>query len=273
MRIILIPLFVMTVFPLHALSGNSLDYKSFYDCQGKDKFIWYCRDEKKPIEKKAIKEPIPQAVIKNPTKTEREKALAEFKAIKKELQERLEVAYINPTEENLKAYISYQNMVTKKAAIFTDTWKRTQWKNPDLDYSIKHPISKIGKATSQTLRNKSKEMNYVELKRKGYGIFFFYRSDCPYCHQMATPIKIFKNKTKLDVLPISIDGVLLNDKFPGSVVDNGQAEELNVQISPSVFLVNTRTKDIIPISYGWVSVNEMKDRIYTLTKTNPGENY
>lgn len=269
-----------TSVPALSAVSNSFNYKSVYDCQGEDKFMWYCKGELKeaPLPKEEAPEPPEEQADKDPVEekapeTERQKALKEFDAVQVELQERLRVAYVNPTPENLESYIEYQNMVTTKAAVFTDVWKRTQWAKPELDYSVKHPISALGKATSQATVNKYKRENFESLKAEGYGVFFFYRSDCSYCHSMEAPMRIFQEQTGFEVLPISMDGVLLSEKFPGSVLDNGQSENLNVTHSPSIFLVNTKTKDIKPVASGWVSVEEIKNRVYVLTATKPGDNY
>lgn len=261
----------------NAAYASTFDYKSAFDCEGEDRFNWYCQgkeEEEKPVE---ITPPpvvvIPEKKETSPQEPEKPKELVEFEAMQKELENKLRIAYMEPTEENLKNYIEYQNMVTQKAAIFTDVWKRTLWSTPELDYAQKHPVAQMAKATNQRVLNEKEKLNWADLKDKGYGLFFFYRSDCPYCHQMEFPIRILSQQTGLEVLPISVDGVLLNEKFPNSVVDSGQAQMLDVQSTPSLFLVNSKTKDIMPIATGWVSVEEMKKRVYVLTMTKPGENY
>ncbi|MBD3821243.1 MAG: conjugal transfer protein TraF [Thiotrichales bacterium] len=270
-------LFVFLVLVLQNTAfATTFDYKSAFDCEGEDRFNWYCQgkeEEEKPVETPPPVVVIPETKDTSPQESKKPKELVEFEAMQKELENKLRIAYMDPTEENLKNYIEYQNMVTQKAAIFTDVWKRTLWGNPELDYAQKFPVAQMAKATNQRVINQKEKQNWESLKEEGYGLFFFYRSDCPYCHQMANPIRIVSKQTGLEVLPISVDGVLLNDKFPNSVEDSGQAQTLQVQSTPSLFLVNARTKDIMPIATGWVSVEEIKKRIYVLTMTKPGENY
>lgn len=270
-------LFVFLVLVLQNTAfATTFDYKSAFDCEGEDRFNWYCQgkeEEEKPVETPPPVVVIPETKDTSPQESKKPKELVEFEAMQKELENKLRIAYMEPTEENLKNYIEYQNMVTQKAAIFTDVWKRTLWGNPKLDYAQKFPVAQMAKATNQRVINQKEKQNWESLKEEGYGLFFFYRSDCPYCHQMANPMRIVSKQTGLEVLPISVDGVLLNEKFPNSVEDSGQAQTLQVQSTPSLFLVNARTKDIMPIATGWVSVEEIKKRIYVLTMTKPGENY
>jgi len=271
---------------LSVLSSQGMAYSSHYEsvfkCDGEsDRFNWYCKEEKEEKPKNVIKPPEPkQDKDKKAPQKEKEmpdsefdKALAEHSAMKKRLQDLLKVAYVNPTEENLRTYIAYQNMVTKKAAVFTDKWQRVLWKSPDLDYSQKHPIAGMAKAANTQELSKQERTMFKSLNEQGYGIFFFYRSDCPYCHKMISPIRIFKRMTGMSVLPISVDGVLLSKEFPGSIHDAGQARKLGVESTPSIYLVNPKTKDIKTIATGWISVIELKDRIFKLVEKKPGESY
>ena len=260
---------------VHAKTVSALDYKSAFQCDDKLKFNWYCEEvevptpEPEPLVKKEEAPTPPPAPEKKETK---EPEIAEFANIQERLQELLQIAYVNPTDENLYNYIEYQNNVTNKAAVFADKWKRVQWLQPELDYSQRFPTAGMAKAVNQKMLNENQDFNLKHLKDVGYGIFFFYRSDCQYCHQMKYPLDLLAKKTEMEVLSISLDGVLL-DKFPNSTKDTGQAERLGVTQTPTIMLVNTKTRDIQPISTGWTSLQELEKRIYVLTATSPGDNF
>lgn len=263
---------------ISAKAVSPLDYKSAFQCDDKLKFNWYCEEAELPVAEKPLDEkpqpPVtpPPAPAPVPEKIEKEPEIAEFAKIQERLQELLQVAYVNPTDENLYNYIEYQNNVTNKAAIFADKWQRVQWLKPELDYSQRFPTAGMAKAVNQQVINKNQDLNLKHLKDIGYGIFFFYRSDCQYCHQMRYPLELLAKKTEMEVLSISMDGVIV-DKFPNSTIDSGQAQLLGVTQSPTIMLVNTKTKDVQPISTGWISLQELEKRIYVLTATNPGDNY
>ncbi|WP_127471977.1 conjugal transfer protein TraF [Thiomicrorhabdus aquaedulcis] len=270
------PLFVFTTLFLvgagaQASTDSRVDYKSAFQCEGKEKFNWYCEEEvalPPIIEKKPEPAPpkeAPPAEVKAPE-------ISEFARIQARLQELLQIAYVNPSEENIYNYIQFQNDVTTKAAVFADNWKRVQWVNPELDYSQKFPTAQMAKAVNNRTNIQKQDSNLESLKEQGYGLFFFYRSDCDYCHQMEFPVKLLAERSKMDVMSISVDGVLV-DKFPNSQVDTGQAANLGVTQTPTIMLINTKTKDIQPIATGWVSVQELEKRIYVLTATKPGDNF
>jgi conjugal transfer pilus assembly protein TraF len=268
--------FFFTVLTLGVVTSSqaesTLDYKSAYQCEDKSKFNWYCDDAEVIVEKKEPKAEAPKK--ETPTEKVETKApeIEEFAQIQKRLEELMQIAYVNPTKENIYNYIEYQNGVTTKAAVFADTWKRVQWLSPELDYSQKHPTAGMAKAVKNKVVKEKKAYNLEHLKAEGYGIFFFYKSTCEYCHQMRYPLDLLVKRTGMDVMSISMDGVLL-DKFPNSVADTGQAENLGVVQTPTLMLVNTKTKDIQPISTGWVSLQDLEERIYVLTATKPGDNY
>jgi thiol-disulfide isomerase/thioredoxin len=46
-----------------------------------------------------------------------------------------------------------------------------------------------------------------------HGLIFFFRSDCPYCHQYAPTLKLLSEMYGIEVLGVSIDGaVYLNSE-------------------------------------------------------------
>jgi conjugal transfer pilus assembly protein TraF len=254
--------------------GSALSYGSFFSCSGEERFNWYCNEEKEePKEVVSVEvEPVVQPTVAV-QKDDRDPELIEFERIQEEMERLKRIAYVNPTEENLANYIAFQNMVTERASVFADVWQRTLWQNPHLDYSQKFPVAQMAKQTNLSMQRNERQNNINALREEGYGLFFFYSSSCPYCHQMEHPLKSFASLTGMDVLPVSIDGVLLEDKFPGSVIDQGQAAFIGVQQTPSIYLVNTKTQSIQPIATGWISTEDLAKRVFILTATEPGENY
>lgn len=264
------------------VQSSSFSYDSVFDCEGEDRFNWYCEkqlvEELKPEPVIEKPRPEPEKVAEpeekeQPEKEPKPEELEQFKEMQEKLQEKLQIAYINPTEENIKEYIAYQNMVMNKASVFTDTWQRAIWQTPELDYSQRFPIATMAKRTKRSMELVDENEHFQKLKEEGYAVFFFYSSTCSFCHQMAEPIKHFQTNTALEVLPITIDGIKLEDKFPGSVIDKGQAQMIGVKSTPSLYLVNMKDRSIEPIATGWVSVQSIRDRIYILTATEPGDNY
>ncbi len=234
-----------------------------WEC-GASNFSWYCdqEDEEQPPESK------------QPPPPPRPKSIREAKTIeelKKELQRLLDVANMNPTEENVKAYIDAAQYMADKSSEFSDVWRRVVWKNPELDYSLRRPVNNSAIRTYQASRTSDESRTLSDLAKKT-GIFFFFRSDCPYCHQMAPTLKLLQSQYGMEIFPVSLDGKGLPD-FPRPRPDNGAATALGVTTVPAMFLGSKTTGNIMPIGFGTLSLTELVERIYILTRTTPGQNF
>jgi conjugal transfer pilus assembly protein TraF len=48
---------------------------------------------------------------------------------------------------------------------------------------------------------------------------------------------------------------------------------LNSKVTPAIVLFDSVTRKAVPIGYGVMAADELMDRIYTLTQTEPGRDY
>ena len=99
-----------------------------------------------------------------------------------------------------------------------------------------------------------------------YGLFFFFRKNCPYCHQFAPVVKRFSEKYGWSVLGISLDGGTLSE-FPMAKQNNGIAERLQITHGPALIALHPKTGQLIPLAYGMISESEIEQRAELLTKT------
>jgi conjugal transfer pilus assembly protein TraF len=76
----------------------------------------------------------------------------------------------------------------------------------------------------------------------------------------------------IEILPVSLDGGTLPD-FPHPRTDTRVAADLGVSTVPSLFLVDPRKRNVIPVGSGVMSAEELADRIYVLTQTEPGKDF
>lgn len=185
----------------------------------------------------------------------------------KQLQQTLETAkakaVLTPTETNVRDYISLQNTVAKQSAQFAATWQQVLWKNPELDYSLIKPTGLLAKQAYLDSKKVSFQHS-VSSFAKSHGLWFFFRSDCGYCHRFAPILKRISDKYGFAVMAISLDGGVLPE-FPNAAVNAGQAERLGVQGVPALFAVNPKNEEIMPITHGLVSEGELIERIWALT--------
>lgn len=175
---------------------------------------------------------------------------------------------LNPTKENVKQYIEIQNKVSNNAANLSKTWQEVLLENPELDFTLIHPTNNVAKQVENDLQTKKENVAIAQLA-KSSGLFFFYRSTCPYCVRFAPILKEFAETYGIHVVAITTDGISLPE-FPQSYPDQGQAAKFRVKAEPALFVVNPYTHQAIPVSYGLTSEADLKHRILEISEKTGG---
>lgn len=227
---------------------------------------WFWYDDPLPERNEGPK-PKPAAIptISAPTGLRKPSELVEFEALQKRVEDLRNIAIINPSEQNIRNYLNIQNFVIEKASTFADVAQRVIWATPELDPTVTgRPVN--AKALEVFDREQAgTRTNTVAQLSQTHALFFFFRSDCPYCHQFAPLLKDFEAKFGLHIVAISVDGGGLPE-FRNPRVDNGIARTLDVRQVPALFLAEPRGGKITPIGYGVLSESELLERIYVVTQ-------
>ena len=129
---------------------------------------------------------------------------------------------------------------------------------------INNPVNQSALHIYHAEEQKKKEAK-IKALAKEYGLIYFYRGGCPYCKAFAPVIKEFSAKYNWSVLPVSLDGDISAD-FPNSRRDNGIAKALNITVVPAVIALHPKSKEQIPLAYGFISQQEMLNRINLLVE-------
>jgi conjugal transfer pilus assembly protein TraF len=251
----------LTLVPLGSALAQPDPYPSIWNCDS-TKFTWYCDEEEE-------NKPVPAPAPKPPPKPKTIKEMTSTKEIEAEMQRLLDLAVMSPTTENIKTYALALEYVKDKAGVFSDAWRRLAWQTPELNYVDRRPANAVGIDTYNTVRTAKKNHAIAELA-KDHGIFFFFRSDCPYCHKLAPMLKQFQAQHGMEILPVSLDGKGLPD-FPRFEANRVASKAFNVDRVPALLLISKSTGKVQPISFGMISLMEIEERIYTLTQTRPGD--
>lgn len=237
---------LVLILALLPLSGFS---EVFYE-QSQQGWYWYDENQ---TESAMNEESRPSSI---------EDAQAQLDKLRKEVDDKKALALMNPTEENIKQYIQVQNDANHRAEVFATTWQKVIIKNPELDHTIKNPTSSVGRSVYYE-EKKAKDKSGISSFTEKYGLFFFFRSNCPYCHKFAPILKMFEEEYGITVIPVSLDGKGLPE-YPMPKPDNGIAKKLNVDVVPAVIAVDPKSGEIVPVSFGLVSVDELSYRINLL---------
>lgn len=243
---------------------SSMGYSSVWTCNGQGRFSWYCEDE--PASPKADNEP---NASPKPKETREEQAVKELDKIRKDLDAKRALSVVHPTPENVKAYMAAQQVEIERAAYYADVWRRVLWQNAELNLGLRNPMN------NSAIKVKNRERDKVEIDTmttlaKEWGIFFFFKGDCPYCKHMVPALQWLTRSYDMTILPISMDGSAI-EGLPPPVQDNGLAKKLGVEAVPLFVLGNVKTGKMVIIGSGVLSLQDFVERIYVLTQTKPGD--
>jgi len=200
-------------------------------------------------------------------------ATAQLDAITTTLRELKARAIIEPSPENVTAYIRFQREQLDRASLFSDVWQRAIWQDPELDYTLERPVGTLAKRQWQDARTAERDTVMANLSER-YGLFYFFAQTCGACEVMSPIVKSVADRWHLTVRAISTDGGP-SRHFPNYSVENGQRPRMGLEprITPALVLWDSVAKRPIPIGYGVLSADELQDRIFLLTSKEAGHDY
>ena len=200
-------------------------------------------------------------------------AVAEIEAMRRALEESRAVAILEPTPDNVAAYLYLQQESLQRAATFSDVFRRVVWSTPELDYTLTRPTGSLAKQLWSDDRLAAVQSALANLGER-YGLIYLGDAGCAGCHVFGPLLRAFALRHGLDVLAVSLTGEDL-EGWPEAVPDNGRAAELGLQGAPvpAVVLFDTETGQVLPVSFGVIAEDQLAERIYALTALEVGDDY
>ena len=203
------------------------------------------------------KEPPPRPVVASAKPLD--PLVGKFESYKDALTKARIKAFFEPTPENVTRYAELQTDLVRRSSDVSDVWQRVIWANPQFDFTQERPVTRLGLDAYEAKAAGLKRSTFDTLAATSV-IYFFFRSDCPYCHQFAPTLARFAAATGITVFPITLDGGTLPD-YPNPQRDNGMAATLGVTSWPAVFLGEPAKRQISPIGFGVMSEMELAERL------------
>ena len=188
-----------------------------------------------------------------------------IEAQRKELETKLHTAILEPSHENIITYILAQKALMDQSERFSESWKEVVLRTPSLDETLVHPVDQNARHVYYQERHQEITKRIKALAQE-YGLFFFFKSKCAYCHHFAPIVKDFAKKHGWSVLAVSLDGGTLPE-FPEARKDNGMAARLQVSHVPALIAFHPTSGQMIPLAYGLISESEIEERIDLLTRS------
>ncbi|HHF0528700.1 TPA: type-F conjugative transfer system pilin assembly protein TraF [Legionella anisa] len=217
-------------------------------------FHWYSLDAKEP---KIKPQELPKKSAPHPTPYE------QLMEVRRATLNKLAQALMNPSFEGTLDYMKAQQAYAKNNQKFVQYWQEVLMTHPELDHTLNFPTDNSAIA----IRNDSMNLLMERVIKEGakrYGLILFYRGNSSISQKMISHLVPFVMHTHFAMISVTTDGQpidgLPNPKnIPLDVVQ--QTMNLQSRYMPALFLVDLKTQKMSPLSYGYVSVAELKERL------------
>lgn len=210
------------------------------------------QEEKKPVE----------TIPATPESSETKKSPPAFSVawFRENIQVIRDRAIDQPTPENVRAYLLAQRIMLDKASKYKDMAQLISITDPMVDETSRRSTSSFG-SLSQSVSAEKNEKDVAKEIGKKAGLFFFFKGQgCTLCAKQASVMQTFNYMTGIPIIPISVDGHdLPGNPFPGTKVDSGQAEKLQIRNVPAIALAIPPATTRI-VSFGPISAEQLTKR-------------
>lgn len=153
------------------------------------------------------------------------------------LLEQMTMSQNNP--QAVEAFQYYMKWVVERAAQVANLWQYNLTQNPELDATVRQPVSAFGLRLMSEVREGHAAEIFAALKDEGAFLVYFTRNDCTFCHQMAPHVQRLSRTSGLPVRNAALDEVCMREFAEGCLKGKAvqtPAQALQVSIVPTVFV-------------------------------------
>lgn len=182
--------------------------------------------------------------------------------LRKHLEDAKIAAIDNPTRDNVEYFAYLQKISMDRAEKFARMVQTVNTLNPTLDETIQNPVSTYARAARRDIVSADRE-RVLKALGNDLGIYYFFKSDCPYCAKQSPLLVLLQNQYGFHVLPISLDHrPLLDGSYPQWVPDMGQGAALNITSTPTLYLYRP-PHSLVILSVGLQTLPDLETKILT----------
>ncbi len=175
--------------------------------------------------------------------------LVAFEALQKRMDDLQRIAYMNPTEDNVRNYLEMQAFVVEKSSYFADVCAaRRVGDTRSRLYGHGAARKRQGARGFQRRNTPGARPDRIRAVAEPCPLLLFPKR-LPYCHMFAPYLREFEAKFGLKIEAVSLDGGALPE-FPRPRIDNGIARTLDVKHVPALYLADPAGGRITPIGFG-----------------------
>ena len=252
-------------------------------CETRETTGWnfYCRDpEPEEVEDPAPLPPAPTPEIAERPEPEEPReepisATEQMMAFRAHVDELKHRAVLDPTPENVLAYMEVNKLVADRAGDFAEQWQRVLFETPHLNANVDSPLAAAGISVFQDQMKAAREATFVKVAQTS-GILFIFEGDarCGVCRVQGEILAQMEEHFGVSILAVSKDGGP-NAFFPNAYGDNGRLAELGLAEfpAPTLALIDPNTKDVAVMGSGLITADQILQRVHLITEIPVGEQY
>ncbi len=235
-------------------AGRASESAPYYQ-RSKEGWYWYKEEHQKKVEE-------PQEVKEEPQKVVLPRLLDRYsyqelwqmhpQEFRKLMQDYLEKAVQNPTEENVLDYVILSDLARRKSLAFAGTFTYVVQKYPELSGNLATYSYTLPGIRARTELVQSEIDFTISAARDRYGLLFLVSPDCKFCEAQRGILKYFVASYGWPIKEVSIE------------TSEGRAavQKFGVSVVPTIILVSREKGDWMPVSVGVVSISTLLDRLY-----------
>lgn len=158
-------------------------------------------------------------------------------------------AMVTKSVEDTRDFMLMVDLSRRRAAAFSEMATYVSSTTPQFNTLKDFPESAPGRRAYIKDRFGSVDGEMTSL-RDNFALLYFYSPSCSHCREQDKILALFNNEFNWEIKKINI------------YTNPGLAEEFEVEVTPSIFLINKNNPSPFPISFGVVTVPELKKGIY-----------
>lgn len=189
--------------------------------------------------------------------------------LKSEVQARLEAAVMDPTDENIAAYLKMNALLFEKAGRFAERWRDVLICYPEYDWTTGHPVVNSASTTLSRERDKARSAKLATLSET-WGLVFF--GDAGRLTGLMRPlVDRFAGITGMELIQVAVGGPspYLSRAYP----DTGMSRRAcgGIKKLPALVLMHKDDSDIAHarlVATGVVDIAELGRRVVRLVEAH-----
>lgn len=231
-----------------------------------DSWHFYCDPEPEPEEEPVEPEATAPRPEEQPPAEEPDEYLSaqeRLAAFSDRVEEAKAEAILDPTIENLTAYMRIQKEMIDRAENFQKTWQLALFGTPDLDHNTVYPLTNPGVFDYQDRQRLEREAKLAEISQSHVIMYVTENPDvCYTCETQNGIVRDLIDQHATAVFVVSKDGYRYED-FPDAEIDRGQLEAMGLAENPTPFFVilEPASGDIRQIGHGLITRDQILARV------------